>query len=116
MNCGIEVLKRLNELTDEDLSEVIEACEKQVDSKGLSMAVLCDELSKVKPCLAIASVKLIRKTPYIAFIGSKNHGHYLLVERIDRKVLIFDPAGKYREISILHFYMIWSKTAIVFMV
>ena len=35
MNCGIEVLKRLNEILDIDLNDVIKNCEKKVTETTL---------------------------------------------------------------------------------
>lgn len=113
MNCGIEVLKRLDELVKEDLSDVVRNCERKVNEKGLSMLDIKEELEKVVPCQAVASVFLIRKTPYIAFIGFDRAGHYVLVESVDEKVSVFDPANRYKSISKFHFYMIWSKKAII---
>ena len=113
MNCGIEVLKRLNELLDEDLSGVIQNCEQKVGKQGLSMLDIKEELSKVLPCQAVASVFLIKKTPYIAFIGFDGTGHYVLVESIAKRVNIFDPANRYHSLTKFHFYMIWSKKAII---
>ena len=113
MNCGIEVLKRLNEIIDIDLNEVIYKCEKKVNDNGLSMYDLYHELKRVLDCEAIASLKLIKQTPFIAFIGFDHKGHYVLVEKIDKYVYIYDPAGKYTKCTKLFFYMIWSKKAIV---
>lgn len=113
MNCGIEVLKRLNEIVDIDLDDVIKRCEKKVNEDGLSMYDLYCELNKVVECKAIASLKLIKQTPFIAFIGFDHKGHYVLVEKIDQYVHIYDPAGKYKKCRKLFFYMIWSKKAIV---
>lgn len=113
MNCGIEVLKRLNEMIDIDLNDVIQNCESNVTTQGLSMYDLYHELNHVVPCKAIASLKLIKQTPYIAFIGFDNKGHYILVEKIDKYVHLYDPAGKYKKCTKLFFYLIWSKKAIV---
>lgn len=115
MNCGIEVLKRLNELLDQDLKEVIDNCEQKVDEHGLNMLVMFEELNQVLPCQAVASLHLIKNTPYIAFIGFDHKGHYVLVEDIQKKVKLFDPAKGYLTMTKLHFYMIWSKKAIIFM-
>ncbi len=113
MNCGVEVLKRLNEIIDIDLNEVINNCESKVTNQGLSMYDMYHELNKVIDCKAIASIKLIKQTPFIAFIGFDHQGHYVLVEKIDKYVHIYDPAGKYKKCTKLFFYMIWSKKAIV---
>lgn len=113
MNCGVEVLKRLNEMFDIDLNEVIRNCENKVTDQGLSMYDMYHELNKVIDCQAIASIKLLKQTPFIAFIGFDSKGHYVLVEKIDRYVHIYDPAGKYKKCTKLFFYMIWSKKAIV---
>lgn len=113
MNCGVEVLKRLNEMFDIDLNEVIRNCESKVTDQGLSMYDMYHELNKVIDCHAIASIKLLKQTPFIAFIGFDSKGHYVLVEKIDRYVHIYDPAGKYKKCTKLFFYMIWSKKAIV---
>ena len=86
MNCGIEVLKRLNELLDQDLKEVIDNCEKKVGEHGLNMLEMFEELNQVLPCQAVASLHLIKNTPYIAFIGFDHKGHYVLVEDIQKKV------------------------------
>lgn len=115
MNCGIEVLKRLNEIINVDLTDVIKRCEAKVTNEGLSMYDLVIELNTCIPCQAVASLRFIRQTPFIAFIGFDSIGHYVLVERIDDDVWIFDPAGKLKKCSKLYFYLIWSKKAIYFM-
>ena len=115
MNCGIEVLKRLNEIIDLDLEEVIRNCEKKVTKKGLTMYDLKEECSKVIPCMAIYSIKLIKKTPYIAYIGSNAHGHYVLVEKVDRYVWVYDPANKLKKCNKFYFYLLWSKKSLIFM-
>ena len=45
MNCGIEVLKRLNEIINIDLNEVIKNCENKVNENGLSVYDLKIELN-----------------------------------------------------------------------
>lgn len=115
MNCGIEILKRLNELIDTDLTKVICRCEKKLGEKGLCMSDLFEELNLVLPCQAVSSLHLIKKTPYIAFIGFDHHGHYVLVEDVQKKVRVYDPAKGFLKMTKFHFYMIWSKKAIVFM-
>lgn len=114
MNCGIEVLKRLNEIIDVDLSNVILNCESKVQKKGISFFDLKSELEKVLPCQAVMSFQLIKKTPYIAFIGFNSFGHYVLVEKIDQKVYLYDPSGTYQQCSLWFFYLIWSKKALIF--
>ena len=61
MNCGIEVLKRLNELIDTELKEVICRCEKKIGENGLCMSDLFEELNLVLPCQAVSSLHLIKK-------------------------------------------------------
>ncbi|MGN1345061.1 MAG: cysteine peptidase family C39 domain-containing protein [Traorella sp.] len=114
MNCGIEVLKRLDELSKIDLSNTIIECEQKVDKKGLSMFDMKEALSKVIFCQGVASLSLIKKTPYIAFIGLHSLGHYVLVEKIDQNVYLFDPANHFNKCSLWFFYLIWSKKAIIF--
>lgn len=111
MNCGIEVLKRLNEIIEKDLSCVIVRCERKVNKKGLRLYDLVTELNQVQPCMAVMSLKLV-KTPFIAFVGLHANGHYILVEKIDNQVHVFDPSGKYHVLSKIHFYIIWSKCAV----
>ena len=113
MNCGIEVLKRLDEIIEIDLCEVIQHCEDKLTEHGLSMYDLFYELNQVMECKAVASLRLIRQTPYIAFIGSNKKGHYILVEKIEKYVYLYDPAGIYKKCTKLFFYMIWSKKAIL---
>ena len=113
MNCGIEVLKRFNEMIDIDLNEVIERLEHKVTENGLNMYDLYCELNQVVKCYAVSSLKLIDQTPFIAFIGFDSFGHYVLVEKIDQYVHIYDPSNKYKKMTKLHFYMIWSKKAII---
>lgn len=115
MNCGIEVLKRLNEIINVDLNDVIINCENKVNDKGLSMYDLKNELNKVLPTYAIMSLKLIKNTPYIAYIGSKKNGHYVLVEKIDKYVWVYDSINKLKKCNKLYFYLLWSKTSLVFM-
>ena len=114
MNCGIEVLKRLNEIINIDLNEVIKNCENKVNENGLSMYDLKMELNKVLPTYAIMSLKLIRNTPWIAFIGNKKNGHYVLVEKIDKYIWVYDPANKLKKCNKIYFYLLWSKTSLVF--
>lgn len=114
MNCGIEVLKRLNEIIEPELNQVIASCEEKITEKGLCMLDMLNELNHVIPCHAVASIYLINQTPYIAFIGFDQAGHYVLIEDINKKVKIFDPAKGHRYLSKFHFYMIWSKKAIIF--
>ena len=115
MNCGIEVLKRLNEILDINLNDVINNCEKKVTDKGLSMYDMKTELNKVLDTQAIMSLKILKQTPYIAFIGPDHNGHYVLVEKVDRYVWIYDPANKLKKCNKFHFYFIWSKKCLVFM-
>ena len=115
MNCGIQVLKRLNEIIDVDLSEVIIKCENKVTKQGLSMYDLKNELNKVIPTVAVMSLKLLKNTPYIAYIGAKKNGHYVLVEKVDKYVWVYDPANKLKKCNKLYFYLLWSKTSLVFM-
>lgn len=113
MNCGIEVLKRLNEIIEPDLKDVILNCEKLVGEKGLSMYDMKKQLEKNVPVKAVASIKIIKDTPYIVFIGNQLLGHYMLVEKIDRHVHVFDPSHQYQVLSKFHFYMLWSKKALI---
>ena len=53
MNCGIEVLKRLSEILNIDLNDVILNCESKVNEFGLSLYDLKYELNKVIPTKAI---------------------------------------------------------------
>ena len=115
MNCGIEVLKRLNEMIDYDLKEVIKTCENKVNENGLSMLDLKTELNKVIPTQAIMSLKFIKNTPWIAYIGSKKNGHYVLVEKIDKYIWVYDPSNKLKKCNKFYFYLLWSKTSLVFM-
>lgn len=115
MNCGIEVLKRLNEIIEQDLSDVIETCEEKLTDKGLNMYELWNALNHVLPCKGIASLSLCIPTPFIAFIGLDGFGHYVLVERIDKFVWVYDPSGKLKKCSKIYFYLLWSKKAIIFM-
>lgn len=113
MNCGIEVLKRLNQLIEIELDDVILNCEHKLSIQGLSMYDLKTELDKKIKTMAVASLKLIHSTPYIAFIGFDFKGHYVLVEHIDSYVHIYDPAIGFRTLSKFHFYWIWSKKALL---
>ena len=65
MNCGIEVLKRLNQIIDVELNDVILNCESKVNELGLSMYDLKTELNKVIPTQAIMSYKLIKNTQFL---------------------------------------------------
>ena len=116
MNCGIEVLKRLNEILEIDLKDVIKNCESKVNENGLSMYDLKNELNKKIPTKAFMSLRLIKHTPWIAYIGSKKNGHYVLVEKIDKYVWVYDPANKLKKCNKLYFYLLWSKTSLVFMI
>ena len=115
MNCGIEVLKRLSEILNIDLNDVILNCESKVNEFGLSLYDLKYELNKVIPTKAIMSLKLLKNTHYIAYIGHKRNGHYVLVEKIDKYVWVYDPANKLKKCNKLYFYLLWSKTSLVFM-
>ena len=116
MNCGIEVLKRLNVILEIDLNDVIKNCESKVNENGLSMYDFKNELNKKVPTMAIMSLKFIKNTPWIAYIGSKKNGHYVLVEKIDKYVWVYDPANKLKKCNKLYFYLLWSKTSLVFMI
>lgn len=115
MRCGIEVLKRLNDISDFKLDQLIIQAEEKLNKQGLNFYDLYELLKNNGYQIeAVASLSADLPCPYIAFIGNQKMGHYVLVEQVKPKVQIFDPASGLREWRYLTFFLYWSHKAIVF--
>lgn len=114
MNCAIATLKRLQEKYHWPMEEVIIACEKKCTEHGLNFYDLVCECNQVLPTYGVASLKLIKTTPYIAYISFFKEGHYVLVEEVTKKVVIYDNLHQERKVNKFLFWLVWSKKAVVF--
>lgn len=113
MNCGVEVLKRLNELVDEDLNEVIKKAQDLSGENGLNFYDFVCLLNEKIKCVGVQSLKLISCVPYVAYFGRGKRGHYVLVEEMKPQCIVFDSLKGRRKVSKILFYLFWSKKAIV---
>ena len=114
MNCAIAVLKRLQEKYGWPMEEAIEIGSGKLTAKGLSFYDLLCECRKVKKCQGVMSLRLITSTPYIAYISFFRQGHYVLVEEVAKKVVLYDNLHHQRTINRFLFWLVWSKKAIIF--
>lgn len=114
MNCAIAVLKRLRDQYDFPFDSVILNCEQLLKQNEMNFYDLVCACNKVKKCVGVGSIRLIKATPYIAYISFFKKGHYVLVEKVDHHVLLFDNHFGERKVNKWLFWLVWSKKAIVF--
>lgn len=112
-DCAIKILNYMQENMGYELKDAIKYCEVLVDEDGLSIYDLCKGL-RLSGFNAMAYHTLsIPENYFIAFIGAKRRGHFMLVCRRHKKIWYYDPISGEGIMSILHFFLIWHKTLIL---
>lgn len=112
-DCAIRILKYMQKKMNYELKEAIKYCEALVDEHGLSIYDLCVGLRLSGVHAKAYHTLNIPDVCFIAFIGSKRIGHFMLVKRCKGKIWYYDPMKGEGTMSILHFFIIWHKTLIL---
>lgn len=112
-DCAIKILKYLQQYMNYTLEEAINYCEELVDEDGLSIYDLCTGLQLSGVQAKAYYTLTIPDCCFIAFIGAKRRGHFMLVQRCNGKIWYYDPIKGEGRMSMLHFYLIWRKTLIL---
>lgn len=112
-DCAIKILAYLQAEHGIALSEAIKYCEQQIDEHGLSIYDLCVGLALSNVNAKAYHTLKIPEGMFIAFIGSKRLGHFMLAKRIGRKMWVYDAIKGERLMSIFYFFLIWHKTVIL---
>lgn len=112
-DCAIKILNYMQENMDYELKDAITYCEVFVDEDGLSIYDLCKGLRLCGINAMAYHTLIIPESCFIAFIGAKRRGHFLLVCHRHKKIWYYDPIRGEGTMSILHFFLIWRKTLIL---
>lgn len=112
-DCAIKILNYMQCNMNYEVKEAIKYCEGLVDENGLSIYDLCAGLQLCGIKAAAYHTLSIPECCFIAFIGAKRRGHFMLVQRFNSKIWYYDPIYGEGRMSILHFFLIWRKTLIL---
>lgn len=112
-DCAIKILNYMQQYMNYELKETILYCEERLDEYGLSIYDLCTGLLLSGVNAKAYHTFNIPNCCFIAFIGAKRRGHFMLVQRCKGKVWYYDPIKGEGFMSILHFFLIWRKTLIL---
>ena len=113
MDCGIQVLIELGKLWQIESSAALSYAQSCLSARGLSVYELLEALKLMGVEAKAYRMLHFPQGVFIAHIGSKQWGHYVLVKKIDKRVQLYDPQCGERVMSRFKFFMIWSKTAIL---
>ena len=112
-DCAVKILYALQEKMAIDLSAAINYCDSLIDEHGLSIYDLCAGLALSYVDARAYHTWRIPDTYFIAFVGSRWLGHFMLAKRQGRKIWVYDPLKGEALLSLFHFFMIWHKTLIL---
>lgn len=112
-DCAIKILKYMQQKMNVELKDAIDYCDVLVDEHGLSIYDLCAGLRLSGVNAEAYHTLNIPDNFFIAFIGSKRLGHFMLIHRINGEIWYYDPIRGEGVMSILQFFLIWRKTLIL---